>query len=130
MHNQIADDWLKNFIGTALARDLHGHMQLISPGVLVFGVPGFDTLDYDDWYRQCEHEFPQGLLEDLSYERLVMRSADDENILFKALETTKTHDGGQIAQGVEMLLERDGDAWRLRQLRVLPEDEARHDGLI
>ena len=42
----------------------------------------------------------------------------------------KTTDGGQISQGVEMLLQNDGGEWRLKQLRLLPEDEARHDGLL
>ena len=105
-------------------------MRLISPDVLVFGVPGFETLDYDDWYCQCEHEFPQGLLDDLRYERVAIRSTDDEHVLFKALETTTTRDGEQIAQGVEMLLRRDGEDWLLKQLRVLPQDEALHDGLL
>ena len=39
-------------------------------------------------------------------------------------------DGGETAQGVEMLLQHEDSAWRLKQLRLLPEDEARHDGLL
>jgi len=122
--------WLEHFVDTALARDLAGHMAMISPDVLVFGVPGFDTLDYDDWYRQCEHEFPLGLLTGLEYDAISIRSASDERILFKALESTTTADGGRSRQGVELLLERDDHDWRLKQLRLLPEDEARHDGLL
>ena len=57
-------------------------------------------------------------------------SSNQSQILFKALETTATADGGQIIQAVEMLLQRDEDAWRLKQLRILPADEARHDGLV
>jgi len=30
----------------------------------------------------------------------------------------------------EMLLQRDEDSWRLKRLRMLPADEARHDGLV
>ena len=33
-------------------------------------------------------------------------------------------------QGVEMLLQRDGGNWKLQQMRLLPDDEARHDGLL
>lgn len=126
----ILDNWLETFVATALARDLAGHMALISPEVLVFGVPGFDTLDYDDWYRQCEHEFPQGLISDIGYTKINVRTADAQRILFKSLETTQTTDGGQVSQGVEMLLQNDDGEWRLKQLRLLPEDEARHDGLL
>ncbi len=130
MTQPTVDAWLRDFVATALARDLAGHMAMISPQVLVFGVPGFDTLDYHDWYRQCEHEFPRGLLTGLGYSRVNVRTAADRRILFKALETSETADGETTRQGVEMLLEHDGDAWRLKQLRILPEDEARHDGLL
>ena len=130
MSQETIDTWLQDFVTTALAGDLEGHMAMISPDVMVFGVPGFDTLGYEDWYRQCEHEFPQRLIRALVYSGTRIRSADDERILFKSLETTCTADGGETSQGVEMLLQRDGDAWRLKQLRLLPEDEARHDGLL
>lgn len=130
MSRPTVDAWLEHFTRTALARDLAGHMAMVSPEVLVFGVPGFDTLGYDDWYRQCEHEFPQGLLTDLGYSAVNIRTASEDRILFKALETTETADGARSRQGVEMLLERDGGEWRLKQLRLLPEDEARHDGLL
>ncbi len=130
MSQQTVNSWLQGFVTTALAGDLDGHMAMISPQVMVFGVPGFDTLGYDDWYRQCEHEFPQRLLRDIEYSGTRIRSADADSILFKSLETTRTADGGEIAQGVEMLLQRNADDWHLKQLRLLPEDEARHDGLL
>ena len=130
MSDQIVNDWLEGFVGSALAYDLASHMAMISPEVLVFGVPGFDNLDYDDWYRQCEHEFPQGLITGLSYEKIAIRTASDNDILFKSLETTQTSDGGSVAQAVEILLHNDGDTWRLKQMRLLKEDEARHDGLL
>lgn len=130
MSNPVVDAWLEQFVATALARDLGGHMAMISPQVMVFGVPGFDTLGYEDWFRQCEHEFPLGLITALEYSRVKLRTAGEQDILFKSLETTQTSDGGSLAQAVEMLLQRDGDNWKLKQLRMLPEDEARHDGLL
>jgi hypothetical protein len=130
MSNPAVDSWLEQFVSTALARDLEGHMAMISPEVMVFGVPGFDTLGYEDWYRQCEHEFPQGLITRLEYSRVKVRTGSEDRILFKSLETTQTSDGGSLAQALEMLLERDGEDWKLKQLRMLPEDEARHDGLL
>jgi len=80
MTHDVIDPWLARFVATALARDLEGHMAMISPQVLVFGVPGFDTLDFQDWYRQCEHEFPQGLIRELTYDRVKLRSADQERL--------------------------------------------------
>ncbi|MGB5561765.1 MAG: nuclear transport factor 2 family protein [Sedimenticolaceae bacterium] len=130
MTDAVVKSWLDQFVATALARDLQGHMAMISPQVMVFGVPGFDTLGYDDWYRQCAHEFPQGLIKALDYSRLKLRTASGDSILFKALETTQTAEGGSLAQAVEMLLQREGGDWKLKQLRILPEDEARHDGLM
>jgi len=103
---------------------------MISPQVMVFGVPGFDALGFQDWYDQCQHEFPQGLITGLDYGQIAVRTATEERILFKSLETTTTSDGGSLAQAVEMLLERDDGEWQLKQLRILPEDEARHDGLL
>ncbi|MCB1722499.1 MAG: hypothetical protein H6959_04240 [Chromatiaceae bacterium] len=131
MSEQIVNDWLRQFVASALAGDLAGHMALISPEVMVFGIDGFDTLGYQDWHAQCEHEFPQRLLRDLDYAAIRIRTADPRRILFKALERTQTADGQALAQGVEMLLQADDDGgWRLQQLRVLPDDEARHDGLL
>lgn len=130
MTEAVVDSWLEQFVASALARDLQGHMAMISSQVMVFGVPGFETLGYDDWYRQCEHEFPQGLIRALEYSRVKLRTDSDERILFKALETTETTDGGSLAQAVEMLLQREDGDWKLKQLRMLPEDEARHDGLL
>lgn len=130
MTDATVQSWLERFVATALAGDLQGHMAMISPQVMVFGIPGFDTLGYDDWYRQCEHEFPQGLIKTLEYSRLKQRTASGDSILFKALETTQTSEGGSLAQAVEMLLQQEGSDWKLKQLRILPEDEARHDGLL
>ena len=123
------EEWLDRFVQSALARDLERHMGMISQGVLVFGVPGFESLEYADWYRQCEHEFPQGLLTYLSYEQVRLRLATDDRVLFKAVETTGTRDGSRTRQGVEIMLQRESDTWRLKQLRLLPEEEMRHVGL-
>ncbi len=57
-------------------------MDLISPTVNVFGVPGFEVIGYDDWARQCEYEFEQGLLHSVSYEGLRVISMTPGNVLF------------------------------------------------
>lgn len=130
MSREIVTEWLESFSTSALDYDLAGHMACIAKDVMVFGVAGFDALDYADWYRQCEHEFPQKLIRSLSYSEPLIRAATDERILFKTLETTGTADGGEVAQAVEMLIERREGRWLLKQLRILPEDEARNDGVL
>ena len=105
-------------------------MAHIAKDVAVFGIPGFDALGYDDWYRQCEHEFPQKLIRSLDYSAPLVRVATGDRILFKTLERTFTADGVRFTQPVEMLIERHEGQWLLKQLRVLPEDEARNDGLL
>ena len=49
---KIVENWLEQFVSTALEGGLAAHMAMISRDVLVFGVPGFDALEFDDWYRQ------------------------------------------------------------------------------
>ena len=65
-----AGDMLEALARTANECDYAAHMDLISPTVNVFGVSGFEVIGHDDWARQCEHEFEQGLLRSVSYEGL------------------------------------------------------------
>lgn len=130
MSEKIVTQWLQQFVATAVAGNLDGHMAMISPEVMVFGVPGFDTLGYEDWHSQCAHEFPQRLIKSMDYSEPMIRVADEQHILFKSLERTHTADGQLIAQPVEMLLQQADRQWKLQQLRLLPDDEARHDGLV
>lgn len=130
MSEQLVNDWLESFSSSALKYDLDSHMAHIAKDVAVFGVPGFDSLDYDDWYRQCEHEFPQQLIRDLQYSDPLIRAQNDQSILFKTLETAATNDGDSVTQPLELLIEERDGTWLLKQLRILGEDEARNDGLI
>lgn len=130
MSETVVENWLERFRETALQYDLKAHMGLISEQVMVFGVPGFDTLDYADWYAQCAHEFPQKLLVGLDYDRTFLRVDETDHILFKTRETTQTSSGSTTSQGIEMLLQQEDGNWKLKQLRILPGDEAAHDGLL
>lgn len=130
MSEQLVNNWLESFSSSALDYDLETHMAHIAQDVTVFGVLGFESLGYDDWYRQCEHEFPQQLIRELQYSDPVIRAMNDQSILFKTLETAATKDGGRLAQPLELLIEQRDGTWLLKQLRILGEDEARSDGLI
>ena len=116
---------------TANAKDFTAHMELISRRVNLQGVPGFETIGYEDWARQCQYEFENNILKSVRYDGFKLVADTSERIMFKTFETVEATDGTINAQGVEMLLEKEDDGkWRLVQERVLPSDEAAHDNLI
>jgi len=129
LNAQDIEKWLDSFASTAAQHDLQAHMAHISQDIQVFGVPGFEVLDYQDWYRQCEHEFPQGLITAVEYSGVKLRNAAEQHVLFLVLEQVSTADGGHTRQALEMLLERQAGNWLLKQLRILDQDEAAHHGL-
>ena len=131
MTEKIAQQWLNDVAASANAHELEHHMNLISKRVVLTGVPGFDTLGYDDWYAQCAHEFEQGLLKSVDYKGLKMIVDGDTRIMFKTWETVTGSEGESSAQGIEVLIEKEDDGvWRLVQERVLSDEESAHDGLV
>lgn len=127
---RVARQWLDASARTATGHDLSAHMDLISREVKVFGVPGFDMLGFDDWARQCEHEFSQALLKSVSYAGLKLRAVTTAHVMFKTVETIETKDGVTNRHGIEAVIELEPDGvWRLTQQRVLEADELEHDKL-
>ena len=128
MENKPAMDMLEALALTANAGAFVSHMDLISKQVSVYGVPGFDVIGYDDWARQCEYEFDEGLLKRVSYEGLRVVTATADNILFKTAETVEGTDGTVNRQGVEILIRREEDGkWRVVQERILDANEMEFD---
>lgn len=131
MSKEIAQHWLQESARTANALNLTEHMNLISKRVSLTGVPGFESIGFDDWRAQCEHEFSNKLLKQVKYQGLKLIVETDSRVMFKTYETVEGVDGTVNAQGVEILLEQEGDGvWRLVQERVLPADETAHDKLV
>ena len=127
----IAQQWLNASAQTASNNDFDAHFNLISTKVRVTGVPGFESISYDDWKRAAEKDFKEGTLESVSYEGLKMNAHNDTQIMFKTLETIFVNDGTQKTHGVEILLELEEDnVWRVIQERVMTGDEIRHVGLM
>lgn len=113
---------------TANALDLESHMNLISKDVSVFGVPGFDVIDYEDWLNQCRHEFGNKLLKRVSYKGLNVLAETPEKVMFKSVETVEASDGTVNTNGIEFIIQQEADGvWRVSQERVLPEDELEND---
>ena len=130
MESKVAREWLDEMARTANAKDFTAHMNLISKQVQVFGVPGFEVIGYDDWARQCQHEFAEGILAQVAYRDLKVQAMTLGRVMFKTLETLQTVDGASQTQGVEIVLTKETDGqWRVTQERVLSPEEARFDGL-
>lgn len=124
---EIAQNWLDECCNTILSYDHAAHMDLISKHVLVYGVPGFDVISYDDWFSQCEYEFSEKLIAQASYEGLKIRQSNDIQIMFLTQETVRSTDGTVDTHSVEIVLSREAnDKWRAIQERLLSSDEARH----
>ena len=121
---QIAEQWLNQAADSAAKKDLKAHMAMISKRVNVLGVPGFDKIDYDIWYKQCQHQFENAMLKSISYKGFNLTSASDTQIVFTVFETVMGTDGTLNEQIVEKSLEKEDDVWRLVQERVLIENEA------
>ncbi len=127
----IAQEWLMASATTATNRQFEKHFNLVSKKVKITGVPGYESISYDDWSRQSKIDFEEGLLESVSYEGFKLVATNERQIMFKTIETICGTDGTKRAHGVEILLaiEEDG-VWRVTQERVQTDDESRHDGLL
>ena len=113
---------------TANKLDLDAHMNLISKEVSVYGVPDFEVITYEDWYKQCKHEFENKLLKKVSYEGLNVLAQTDDRVMFKSLETIEGSDGSVTTSGIEFIIQKEADGqWRVGQERILPEDELDSD---
>jgi len=131
MSEQIAKQWLEEAIATATIKNHAAHMNLISKNVSLQGVPDFENIGYDDWAAQTLHEFENGILKSISYKGFKPLKSTQTHIMFKTFEVVEANDGTVNAQGIEILLEKEADGqWRLVQERILPEEEASHDGLL
>ncbi|WP_018953861.1 hypothetical protein [Thioalkalivibrio sulfidiphilus] len=128
---EIALQWIDAVERTARALDHPAHMDLVSKRVRVLGIPGFEAIGYDDWFRQCEHEFKDRVLKDVSYTGLRMRAATDRQIMFQTVERVEANDGTVIRRALEVVLDKESDGkWRVLQQRIMLDHEAMHYGLL
>ena len=122
------EDIIKIFLSamaeTASQHDLKNHMNLISKEVEVFGVPGFETISYDDWFRQCEKEFKEKLIKEVGYESINIIDSTESVIMFKTIERVVATDNKKNTNNMLMVITREDDGkWRVTQERILANDE-------
>jgi len=121
---EIIKTFLSDMAKTASQHDFEKHMNLISKEVEVFGVPGFESISYDDWFKQCENEFSEKLIKAVSYENIDIIDSTESVIMFKTIEHIETKDKTQNATDVVIVITREDDGkWRVTQERILPTDE-------
>jgi len=122
---QIAEEWLTQAAESAGQKDLKGHMGMISKRISLQGVPGFENIDYDIWFKQCRHQFENAMIKSIAYKGFNLVSATETQIIFTVFEVVVGTDGTLNEQIVEMSLEKEEhDVWRLVLERVLIENDA------
>lgn len=125
---EIIKTFLSDMAKTASQHDFENHMNLISKEVEVFGVPGFESINYDDWFRQCENEFKEKLIKTVSYENIDIIDSTESVIMFKTIEHIETKDNTKNTTNVLIAITREDDGkWRATQERILPTDELAQD---
>jgi ketosteroid isomerase-like protein len=130
MSAEVARAWMDAVERSARERDYEAHMDLVSRRVQVFGTPGFDVIDYDNWARQSRHEFDAGILAAVSYLGLKVIVSQPERVMFRTVERVEATDGTVHEHGLEALLEREPDGqWRVVQEKVLSDEETAFSGL-
>ncbi|MCW8924283.1 MAG: hypothetical protein OQK69_11745, partial [Gammaproteobacteria bacterium] len=93
--------FLDAMASTANELNFEEHMNLISKEVSVYGVPDFEVITYDDWYKQCQYEFENKLLKRVSYDGLNILAETPERVMFKSIETVEGSDGSISSNGIE-----------------------------
>ena len=125
---EIIKTFLSDMAETASQHNLEKHMDLISKEVEVFGVPGFESISYDDWFRQCENEFKEKLIKVVSYENIDIIDSTESVIMFKTIEHIETKDKIKNASNVLIVITREDDGkWRATQERILPTEGLSQD---
>jgi len=131
MSFEIAEQWLNSLAETANTKKLDEHMSLISRKIRLYGVPGFETIGFDDWHRQCGYEFENNILKSVQYEGLQLLEETNKAIRFRTFETVEGTDGIANAHGVEILLEHENDGyWRMVMQRIMSDEETAKTGVL
>lgn len=124
MSENIVNHWLSSFAASAVDANLDVHMSHIAKTVQVYGVPGFESVSYDDWYRQCAQEFPQKLIKELNYSDISFTHTDDNKIVIKAKEQLLTNEGKNQTNDLEMVLEQIDEVWLLTVMTILEQPQS------
>jgi len=107
---------------TANKHDFAAHMNLISKEVNVLGFPGFDVINYDDWYNQSKKEFEDRVLKRVTYQGLMIIAEEEDRAMFQSVETVESTDGQTNICVIEFTIQKEDDGqWRVVKEQIMHE---------
>ena len=98
MLTDSAKQWLRDAAATANSKNHPAHMDLISKRVNLVGVPGYESIGYEQWSAQCRHEFEHHLIKSVRYDGLKMLAPTESRVMFKTFETASATDSRLIEE--------------------------------
>ncbi len=115
----IAEDWLKAISNSVKNQDINDHMRLISKHVHVYGIPGIDTLNYQQWLYRRHNEFLRNRLFSLQYKIIRIKNDQQRRLGFEVEEQMMATEGKVYIIHKDILLEREeDDNWRVVEEKI------------
>ncbi len=113
-------EFLDKMAETANSFNFEAHMNLISKEVNVLGFPGFDVINYNDWYNQSKKEFENRVLKRVTYQGLYVVAEDEERAMFQSVETVESTDGKMNISVIEFTIQKEDDGqWRVVKEQIM-----------
>lgn len=114
MAQHIAEDWLNALSDSVKEKDINGHMRLVSKNVHVYGIPGIDILNYQNWLYRRHNEFLNNKLRSLQYKIIRIKNDQLRRLGFEVEEKMMATNGKVYIIKKDILLEREeDDNWRV-----------------
>lgn len=114
MPQHIAEDWLAALSASVENRDIDVHMALVSENVQVYGIPGIESLNYQQWKFRRHNEFCKNRLHGLRYKILCIKTDQTHRLGFEVEETMLATCGEAYIISKHILLEKEADDnWRV-----------------
>ncbi len=118
--NAIVRQWLNDLAYSAATWDLDAHMALVSEKVVVLGIPGVGSIDYQGWLKRRRNEFTKKLLHSLIHREPTVLSERPQFITFRVHEQMKDHAKQCIEVEKEVTLHHEADGkWRVVREQIL-----------
>lgn len=119
MAQHIADDWLNAISDSVKEKDINAHMKLVSKDVHVYGIPGTEVLNYQNWLYRRHNEFLNDKLHSLQYKLIRIKNDQQRRLGFEVEEQMVATDGRAYIISKDILLEREqDDNWRVVEEKI------------
>ena len=89
-------------------------MNLVSENVVVYGLPDGKTLNYADWRKRRKNEFQRGLLKNIAYDKLSIKTIGLRRLIFNIEEVMDAANGDLAIINKTVIIENEQDKqWRV-----------------